>query len=75
MPSLAVNQERTCGRNEFGRRRILRFIALAGHGTFKLLLAALPHQRLLWKEPTVDDFTRVKQQLTIGEDLSRADWI
>jgi hypothetical protein len=34
-----------------------------------------PNQSLKLTEPAVDDFARAKQPTTIGQDLSRADWI
>ena len=34
-----------------------------------------PNQSLKLTEPAVDDLTRAKQPVTIGLDLSRADWI
>ena len=34
-----------------------------------------PNQSLKLTEPAVDDFARVKQPVTIGQDLARADWI
>ena len=34
-----------------------------------------PNQSLKLTEPAVDDLTRAKQPVTIGHDLSRADWI
>jgi len=34
-----------------------------------------PNQSLKLTEPAVDDLTRAKQPATIGQDLSRADWI
>jgi hypothetical protein len=34
-----------------------------------------PNQSLKLTEPAVDDFARAKQPVTIGQDLSRADWI
>jgi hypothetical protein len=34
-----------------------------------------PNQSLKLTEPTVDDFARAKQPVTIGRDLARADWI
>ena len=34
-----------------------------------------PNQSLKLTEPAVDDFERAKQTVTIGQDLSRADWI
>ena len=34
-----------------------------------------PNQSLKLTEPAVDDLTRAKQPVTIGQDLSRADWI
>jgi hypothetical protein len=33
------------------------------------------NQSLKLTEPAVDDFARAKQPVTIGHDLSRADWI
>jgi uncharacterized BrkB/YihY/UPF0761 family membrane protein len=38
-------------------------------------IALLPNQSLKLTEPAVDDFARAKQPVTIGQDLSRADWI
>jgi len=40
---------------------------------FKIILP--PNQSLKLTEPAVDDFARAKQPTTIGQDLSRADWI
>jgi hypothetical protein len=34
-----------------------------------------PNQSLKLTEPAVDDFARAKHPVTIGLDLSRADWI
>jgi hypothetical protein len=34
-----------------------------------------PNQSLKLTEPAVDDLARAKQPVTIGQDLSRADWI
>ena len=34
-----------------------------------------PNQSLKLTEPAVDDLTRAKQPVTIGQDLARADWI
>jgi len=34
-----------------------------------------PNQSLKLTEVAVDDFARAKQPVTIGQDLSRADWI
>ncbi len=34
-----------------------------------------PNQSLKLTEPAVDDLARAKQTATIGQDLSRADWI
>jgi len=34
-----------------------------------------PNQSLKLTEPAVGDFARAKQPVTIGHDLSRADWI
>ena len=34
-----------------------------------------PNQSLKLTEPAVGDFARAKQPATIGQDLSRADWI
>jgi hypothetical protein len=34
-----------------------------------------PNQSLKLTEVAVDDFARAKQPVTIGHDLSRADWI
>ncbi len=34
-----------------------------------------PNQSLKLTEPAVDDSMRAKQPATIGQDLSRADWI
>ena len=34
-----------------------------------------PNQSLKLTEPAVDDFARAKQPATIGQDLSRADWL
>jgi hypothetical protein len=34
-----------------------------------------PNQSLKLTEPAVDDFARAQQPATIGQDLSRADWI
>jgi hypothetical protein len=34
-----------------------------------------PNQSLKLTEPAVGDFARAKQPVTIGQDLSRADWI
>jgi hypothetical protein len=40
------------------------------------LLACLPpNQSLKLTEPAVDDLARAKQTATIGQNLSRADWI
>jgi hypothetical protein len=41
----------------------------------KLSTACQPNQSLKLTEPAVDDFARAKQPVTIGHDLSRADWI
>ena len=38
-------------------------------------LSLPPNQSLKLTEPAVDDFARAKQPVTIGQDLSRADWI
>jgi hypothetical protein len=38
-------------------------------------LSLPPNQSLKLTEPAVDDFARAKQPVTIGHDLSRADWI
>ena len=38
-------------------------------------LGAQPNQSLKLTEPAVDDLTRAKQSVTIGQDLARADWI
>ena len=35
----------------------------------------LPNQSLKLTEVAVDDFARANQPVTIGQDLSRADWI
>jgi len=34
-----------------------------------------PNQSLKLTEPAVDDLTRAKQPVTIGQDLARADWL
>jgi hypothetical protein len=34
-----------------------------------------PNQSLKLTEPAVDDLARAKQPATVGQDLSRADWI
>ena len=34
-----------------------------------------PNQSLKLTEPAVDDLARAKQPVTVGHDLSRADWI
>ena len=34
-----------------------------------------PNQSLKLTEPAVDDLTRAKQPVTVGQNLSRADWI
>jgi hypothetical protein len=34
-----------------------------------------PNQSLKLTEPAVDNFARAKQTVTIGLDLTRADWI
>jgi hypothetical protein len=34
-----------------------------------------PNQSLKLTEPAVDDFARAKRPVTIGHDLSRADWL
>jgi hypothetical protein len=34
-----------------------------------------PNQSLKLTEPAVDDLARAKQSVTVGHDLSRADWI
>ena len=34
-----------------------------------------PNQSLKLTEPAVDDLARAQQPATIGQDLSRADWI
>jgi len=40
-----------------------------------LLSPLPPNQSLKLTEVAVDDFARAKQPVTIGQDLSRADWI
>ena len=37
--------------------------------------SAPPNQSLKLTEPAVDDLTRAKQPVTIGQDLARTDWI